>query len=520
MAQQWWEDKLEETVESIETFMAPPSVELETLEFPRSAGISSTHYLVNVTLDGVSGKFLVDASLPYSVMTPQMAARSEEFQTLTELAPDELLERLEKLRRDLNELEGGPADLPRLTLREDLRKVSNIYVNNTFDLKGERLMVVHDFYMAKEAEKLGVTISGIMGMDMIKDLTCKLILDKTKPSLRLELPKLKPEPGLTLIRGLTLPLNTIGLKISFTAPETGWVPDASSLEFSESPAPKVNTTFGTIAKRPPEKDSADLWIRELYGVAMFEQQRDDAASPILAPAAPLLRAPLHTPSEAATAGQASDEKLHQAVENLEDFLDNVDAKPSPPKEKVEEPKMNAPVLGVLATGSPFTVINWQAAEMLDIFKNTPELRECPGIDVMSPGGVWTRLPLVQLNVQLWDFTEFGEYGLENNSQMKESLQRFQYTSQDPSINFTKPILVAIGDLSVDAYFKANGVAKGPVALIGQDVLMQQSYSLSVTPSSSPLIPNTLAFKTSDAEEQSNQKSSLWDRFVKAFNFRG
>ena len=29
MAQQWWEDKLEETVESIETFMAPPSVELE-----------------------------------------------------------------------------------------------------------------------------------------------------------------------------------------------------------------------------------------------------------------------------------------------------------------------------------------------------------------------------------------------------------------------------------------------------------------------------------------------------------
>ena len=38
--------------------------------------------------DGVSGKFLVDASLPYSVMTPQMAARSEEFQTLTELAPD------------------------------------------------------------------------------------------------------------------------------------------------------------------------------------------------------------------------------------------------------------------------------------------------------------------------------------------------------------------------------------------------------------------------------------------------
>ena len=38
---------------------------------------------------------------------------------------------------------------------------------------------------------------------------------------------------------------------------------------------------------------------------------------------------------------------------------------------------------------------------------------------MSPGGVWTRLPLVQLNVQLWDFTEFGEYGLENNSQMKE-----------------------------------------------------------------------------------------------------
>ena len=72
----------------------------------------------------------------------------------------ELLERLEKLRRDLNELEGGPADLPRLTLREDLRKVSNIYVNNTFDLKGERLMVVHDFYMAKEAEKLGVTISG------------------------------------------------------------------------------------------------------------------------------------------------------------------------------------------------------------------------------------------------------------------------------------------------------------------------------------------------------------------------
>lgn len=131
---------------------------------------------------------------------------------------------------------------------------------------------------------------------------------------------------------------------------------------------------------------------------------------------------------------------------------------------------NQPVLGLLDCGSSFTVINWKAAELLNMpRKNDPAYNQGPKISAVGVDGRTFALPTLKQTLSF-------------RGEAQKDAKSGLLTGFAGPPSFWKPwdpVLLAVGDLPVFPDLLGDGVRQytGPAALIGLDVLSQRRFIL-------------------------------------------
>lgn len=477
-----WTEAQEAVDRTLQEVLKPYTWPLQTFQAPSST-IGGPYYILPINIglgENVTNlNFVVDSSLPYSVVTNKTATASglSGFQLLSDSIKSfggfgESL---------LNELE----QVTERRFRSDVCMVDRIQMNQSFTVGAECIMLIADPYVAAVGEKVGVPINGIIGADLLAQLALDIEFDVEKQLVMFGT-AMRLDAGLKQIRGVKFPQSRTGVK-AFFSPTATWVPEPGAVPATTEPIPDFNWTKvlpDPDSVAPPALDDVDQFLRNMLGrVRMMEDERDEPLPPAMSPAAPFLRAPPMTKAEPSPSPLPPTSGVGKTVFDIDRLFDE-EPSPEPKSTYAPDPKTERNrqkrVLAIPSTGSPYSMMNWKAANAYGIYQNDPLLKQCPQIEVLNPRGEWQRLPLVKMQVNLCDLVDEPEEPLNANARLQWKLKNIKFSEMDQCVQFDKEVLVSIGDSRFDQFLK-NGLTDvpytGAALMVGQDVLSQYGMAL-------------------------------------------